>query len=260
MWIKITEILGKFSALSFSVKFLIISLAGTLGGSTYIAFLSEYATYYYAWDAGIRIPAEGSPYLKATIAAISFIAILASIFVFFVIYISGKVVVLIFFNIEGKEIRGILSISLSKMSWKRVLIASFSTGVIGAFLWGFTLYFKYGSDRDIIQESLQFGSFLFVSYIIMCKRVVTVMLSSSIALLFLALSPFILFNVELYGNLLKELGYGGKLPITVIYPSEKDKSRVSLFLRTSSSLFIFNKEGNIVEYPISEIKYIEYHK
>lgn len=90
------EKIFNFIPLSIPVKLILGGLIGAIGGSGYIGFLSEYATYYYAWDNSFRIPAEGSPYLKIAITSITFLIILASSFLFAGFYAMVKMTV--YFN------------------------------------------------------------------------------------------------------------------------------------------------------------------
>ena len=48
------------------------------------------------------------------------------------------------------------------------------------------------------------------------------------------------------------------MQVRIIAPDSNKKIDVPLYLRTHVSLFIENESKQIVEYPISEIKYIEY--
>ena len=262
MWDKIKVIIEKYFDLSFPVKFVVLSLAGSLGGSSYIAFLSEYATYYYAWTEGFRIPAEGSPYLKATIAAISFIVILSSLLVFLLNYIIGQSVLHMLTN--QMEIMGLpVDVSrafLRELSWKKVLLFAIGIGVFSGIGFGLDIYSSKGVNGKPILNGLGFGFFIFVLILILWQKKILVIFSSIVALLFFVTSPIALFNKNIYGSLLQELGYGGKLPILVMLPNEQTKTTVSLYLRTNTSIFVSNNSGAIVEYPISEIKYIEYQK
>ncbi len=52
------------SRFSIPIKIILAGIVSALGGSGYIGFLSEYATYFYALSNGFRIPAEGVTILK----------------------------------------------------------------------------------------------------------------------------------------------------------------------------------------------------
>ncbi|WP_236546617.1 hypothetical protein [Psychromonas sp. L1A2] len=77
---------------NFIVRYIFLSLLGTLGGATYVGKLSEYATYYYAWSNGFRVPAEGVPYLNLTVFGASFSIIILAIIAFTAIYFFGKLI------------------------------------------------------------------------------------------------------------------------------------------------------------------------
>ncbi|MGJ0516691.1 MAG: hypothetical protein ACR65O_13190 [Methylomicrobium sp.] len=75
-WIK------KFISLSFPIKLIIGSIASVIAGPGVVSFVSEYASYYYALEIGVRPPLEGIPYLSATTALVSFIFALSASIVF----------------------------------------------------------------------------------------------------------------------------------------------------------------------------------
>ncbi|WP_158301312.1 hypothetical protein [Janthinobacterium sp. BJB426] len=67
---------------SLPIKLILSSLLGILGGAGLLGILSDYATYYYAYEMGFRAPFESVPYLKATIAFSSLFLLLSSALVF----------------------------------------------------------------------------------------------------------------------------------------------------------------------------------
>src|SRR5690606_10988102 len=87
---KLKSIVVNLLEANFVIRFAILTFLGALGGSSYIGFISEFASYYYAWDVGFRIPAEGIPYLKLTVSAFSFIAISLGVIVFSLVYFIGQ--------------------------------------------------------------------------------------------------------------------------------------------------------------------------
>ncbi|WP_279451106.1 hypothetical protein [Aeromonas hydrophila] len=72
------------------IKAIISFLLPVLGGSTVIGFLSELAVYKYAFESGFRIPVEGIPYLRPTVAIISMLIILLFISTFIAMYFLIK--------------------------------------------------------------------------------------------------------------------------------------------------------------------------
>lgn len=72
---------------SIGYKLLISSFLGAVGGAGFMGFISEYATYIYALNYGIRLPVEGVPYLKIAITTSSFMLLFFSGLSFFAIYL-----------------------------------------------------------------------------------------------------------------------------------------------------------------------------
>ncbi|WP_404765070.1 hypothetical protein [Vibrio alginolyticus] len=90
MFDKIKNIIASLFRVNFVLRFAILTFLGALGGSSYIGFISEFASYHYAWDLGFRIPAEGMTYLKLTVSALSFVAISLGVLVFSLVYFIGQ--------------------------------------------------------------------------------------------------------------------------------------------------------------------------
>ena len=78
--------------LSIGFKLILSSILSALGGATFIGVLSEYATYYYSYSFGIRIPTEGVPYLSVLTSSLSFFVLFCSGIFFFIIYYFFKYV------------------------------------------------------------------------------------------------------------------------------------------------------------------------
>jgi hypothetical protein len=81
------ELWDKYAGLVFPLKLLIGTVLGIALGPGFVGLLSEYATYYYAIDLGIRPPLEGIPYLKSAVTAGSLL--LAVVVAFFFDFSDG---------------------------------------------------------------------------------------------------------------------------------------------------------------------------
>lgn len=255
---QIKKFIEVFLSWSFPVKFLISSLITSAVGSTYIIFLSEYATYYYAWKEGFRIPAEGTHYLSSTIGAITFLIIILGFLLYFTLILTFKIYNNFLTNHNGLA-KSILTalIDNNPKNISAIILASIVGGLsvtLGVFL--------SENEYEIKQLTAVFilgTTFMFLCFVSLWNKKTLITISAGIAIFFSLVSPIILFNTEIYGKIINELGYGGKLPIKIILPDNNEKIIVSLHLRTVSGLFISTKENKqVVEYPIKDIKYIEY--
>lgn len=256
---KIKVLLEKFLALSFPLKFLVSSLISSIVGSSYIIFLSEYATFYYAWSEGFRIPAEGTHYLTTTIGAISFFLIISGFILYFIILIFFKFLDFFLLSHNKGITKEVLTLLVDNNP-KNIL------GILGASLFlglasgvaGFISENRF-ETKDLVQLIILGTFFSLLVFMSMWSKKTLIIISASIAILFSVLSPIVLFNHEIYGTIIKELGYGGKLPIIITEPEKNKRIEASLYLRTISSLFISTKDNSqVIEYPIKDIKYIEY--
>ena len=72
--------------LSLGVKLVLSSILCAFGGSSFLGFMSEYATYTYTTAYGFRLPTEGIPYLIITVKALSFIFLLCGGICFLLLY------------------------------------------------------------------------------------------------------------------------------------------------------------------------------
>lgn len=261
MWEKIKQLLAKYGDISFPIKFAIVALMGSLGGSTYIAFLSEYATYYYAWHEGFRIPAEGSQYLNVAINAIGFFGILVSLLLFLAVVLVVPILILyitIFVSwLAGGSNARLALTEIKKANWKQAVCLSFFVSVFPAIMVG-KAYLSEATHP--VLSAIAVGSLSFIAFLSMWNTRVLIPLSAIVAMVCSILCPAILFNMDIYSMLLRELGYGGRLPVKVVLPESSEKIQTFLYLRTNSSLFLGNDGEPVIEYPVNNITYIEYEK
>lgn len=252
----IKNLYKQYNSLSFPKRYFILSIIASLSGSSYIAFLSEYATYIYAWDMGFRVPAEGVPYLASSIGAISFLIIILSLLVFLLMILIGIGIPKMFKDGHFFDDEDDLPPFTKEMFFNML----FFILLIGAML-GIAIHLIFNDWTFSFKEallSILYWQMIFAAFItIMYKKSTLIFFSALVALIFAISSPIMLFNTKTYGTLIKELGYGGKLPIVVTL--ENNSTSLSyLYLRTGSSIFLSEDNKTIIEYPISEIKSIQY--
>lgn len=262
--------------LSIPVKLILGGLLGALGGSGYIGFLSEYATYYYAWDNSFRIPAEGSPYLKIAITSITFLIIIASSFLFVGFYAMVKVIV--YFN---KMIAIPQNLILQRPGINKSLkiaILAFNTPVKEEYLKKFLLWVAIilfialmtigiiAKAQSASPATLTYPALIALSLIATASYTLPLVaisfkktlipISICMSIFFIGASPLFLFNQNAYSTILRVIGYGGGLRVVINNQNKPEYS--SLLLRTTDSIFIRQENQNAIEIPLSEVKEIKY--
>lgn len=68
----IARLLQWYADTPFFVRTLVTFILLAVTGSAFVAFLSTYATYWFAFRYGARIPVEGVPYLALSVAILGF--------------------------------------------------------------------------------------------------------------------------------------------------------------------------------------------
>ncbi|MEZ8196849.1 hypothetical protein [Vibrio cortegadensis] len=272
MFDKIKNIIASFFKVNFAIRFAILSFLGALGGSSYIGFISEFASYYYAWDLGFRIPAEGMTYLKLTVSALSFIAISLGVLVFSLVYFIGQLVLWYVYKSKfGINVLGVgvgvgidfsdflpaLRIVTLKKILPIALIMSLISGVVGFVA---PIYDETITINNYVLSLIAFvGMFFFI--IILWNTKALLIFSGIFSLVVGVVIPNILFDSDTYAYLLRQLKYGGGIEVK-ISPSYSKSSESSesfkLLLRTSSSLILLNKTHEILEVPHTKINTISY--
>lgn len=270
------EKIFNFIPLSIPIKLILVGLMGALGGSGYIGFLSEYATYYYAWDNSFRIPAEGSPYLKIAITSITFLIIVASSFVFIGFFTMVKMIMY-----SNKMMLVPQNIILQSSGFSRTLkiaIIAFNTPIKKEYLnkiialvslalfilsmgIGLTVNSQGSSLNKIsylslVAISLIASALYTLPLIAISYKKTLIPISVGMSIFFLVSSPLFLFNQNIYSTILREIGYGGGIRIALNNQSESEYT--SLLLRTTDSLFIRKENKSAIEIPLSEVKEIKY--
>ena len=262
-WIKRLPIPARLALMAF---------ATALTGSGYIGILSEYATYWYAYNHSIRLPLEGIPYLRITIASTTFavtsFAFCVFLFIRFhatlVIYISTKMDASISTRIDGKSFVD----RLRKMPLKRFLLLTIpSIAFLMLIGYAFVRYAPLptfpGAPRPIF-GALFFGVFAAFQYAIMRWPSGRNWLGGALAFSILIAAPMILFNVDRYKQVLAILKYGGEVPISITLREAQEEAHERfegvLLLRTGSAVFM-RPQGSehAKEFQLEAIRHIIYH-
>lgn len=270
------EKIFNFIPLSIPVKLILGGLIGAIGGSGYIGFLSEYATYYYAWDNSFRIPAEGSPYLKIAITSITFLIILASSFLFAGFYAMVKMTV--YFNKMIAIPQNLILQRRGVNKSVKIAILVFNTPIKKEYLKRFLIWIAIilflalmtigitAKTQSASPDSLTYPAIAVLSLIATALYILPLVaisykktlipISISMSLFFIVASPLFLFNQNAYSTILRVIGYGGG--VKVVINNQRKPEYSSLLLRTTDSIFIRQENQNPIEIPLSEVKEIKY--
>jgi len=278
----------KISSWSFPAKIVFTALVGGLGGSSLVGFLSEYATYVYCISYGIRPPAEGIPYLKATITTASIFLLLSGAVIFIFAALILKYFIGYFVAIERllkklkpksdksllDKIRAELSASprdqMKNLSRKRfflftspliILLISLLMLLIFTqteFLNRFCTLQRYSPVRLSILTAL----LLWIPSLVIWRPKLLWWLAAVASLMNILFWIGILFTPKYHAELLKSIGYGGGLPVFIELKektTEPINGQVSLLLRTSSSVIILDVQKSLItEIPIEQVAKIRH--
>ncbi len=245
---------------NFVIRNMIIIFLGSLGGATYLGKVSEVATYYYAWNSGFRLPAEGVPYLALTVFALSFFVFISAFLVYMAVYFFGKV---FFSYVENDRItstvRLILRTSLQNKSLVEVLAAGLAASTLLSIV-AFTIPYLDQSievNRWIVVPVTFILSF--ISFASLLDRGMLKILAAIIALVCAFGFPMAMFNQTNYVYTLNILQYGGGISVDIT-TSKAKYTGSKLLLRTSQSLILKDSEDNrIIEIPFSKVEAISYN-
>jgi hypothetical protein len=275
---RVRNIINAVSNLSLPIRLTIGGLIGVLGGSSFLGFISEFAGYSYAIHYGARPPLEGIPYLRASVTLLSLTLFLAGAAAFTTVYFIGK----IFFMPIDVTLRSLAWVKkaspdqvrraairirtmpiLEKM--KRVAMASiFLTGAIlsMAFISGLTI--EPGSKITFtLVDAVLIYALSFVLYMLMLSPQVWRWLALLSATFLFVIAPIALFNAHFYSRLLRFIGYGGGIHVSLVFSEPEAevmrRTEGALFLRTSSAIILYDfRQGKFHEIPMQTIRSISH--
>ena len=282
-----------FASTSFIHRFIITTAFGIIGGSTFIGFLNTYAIYLYAYRFGARIPVEGVPYINLAAFLVSLAFFLTAVVCVVISYafltLSTYVYLAILFianGVIGPE-TGIHKIDPSDKVLGRILIL---IPLIFPFLVVISLI-ALSYDFDLVYENLSrplFGepplsstSLTFnlttptiIFFIVIQVLIILIVVTSKwrwltkwvVLILTVSLIAFVIwsmfFSPNVYTTFLREIKFGGGVPIDIIYESVKDgESTINghLFLISANNYVVYEStHQRYIEVPISKVTQIHY--
>ena len=104
LWHSGKELVAPYLDLALAVKLAVGALIGLIAGPGLLGYVSEYATYWFAFHEGIRPPLEGIPYLRTAVTTSSFALALLSALAFIVALLAASLVVWLLHCILGYSI------------------------------------------------------------------------------------------------------------------------------------------------------------
>lgn len=269
----------RFLGLSLPLKLIVGSIVGAVAGPGVVGVMSEYASYAYALEIGVRPPLEGIPYLSATAALASLIIAVLAAFVFvltrWVISMIGGQVVEIVGNLLSiidkgldayresggklfKKISARESLnSIRDLPLKKIIVLS---GGLSAALVALVNVLPISlSETDAKALSIVIALYVTVAIFTIWSRSFAFFIAGVAVVAFYALSLGTLFDAEKHRTFLRLIGYGGEIPIEVEFGPSETPLELSLSIRTTTALLgrPAGKDG-IVEIPLSRVKRISY--
>lgn len=271
----------KFGALAFPIRLLIGAFVTLIAGSG-LGIVAEYAAYRWALYYGIRPPLEGIPYLKLAVTGLTIFIFAAGAAVYTLIYILASAI------LERMEtfIRSFSSYAriLGRASPRLIFIRrtfklmplyrrlSFASAFLTSVIFGLLVlaahylvqFFSGGQELNLLENIGVFTLALLASLLIW-DRNVRVWLALISTAVFTVAVPTSFFHIDIYSNILRTLGYGGGLPITITVAEDKsatqDRTKVTghLMLRTTTSLILFEPlEERVREIPLQHVLFIDH--
>lgn len=256
-----------------------------------IGFLSELAVYKYAFESGFRIPVEGIPYLRPTVAIISMLIILLFISTFIAMYflikmtsnkilISNKIASRILprkptFESYGTPLEEIVKMVMEDINLTKKIIFTSLSSLFFSSLFIFFQKAQYEIFMSILGvvpvhieliKAHALGALMLLFILIFSlhwsilkpeiKKFIPIY--TTVALILIALS--LMFNNELYEKFLRMTGFGGGKEITIY--SQKDLQTISgkLLIQSNERYIILLKNNDIIEFPVSYTNRVKYAK
>jgi hypothetical protein len=275
-----------------SVKLILGALLTLLAGPGFLGYISDYATYYYAYNMGIRTPLEGVPYIKAAVTAASVFLLFASALIFalsiFLVNSSLNTIKNYFNTSEpilqrfaeflhvkyksSADYETTVQSIRSQGTWLKILFIV-ATSFLFSMLVGVTEYFLTYHNSNLGSGALLkltrefFPVFIYVSAVLASLLFLRFLwkLAFALATAFIVMCLFFMFQPGHYASFLQVIGYGGGIPVSLT--CKNDVSRIdicagekSLILRTNETLILLDKDRNVIfEVPREEFLYVRYN-
>lgn len=256
----------RFWSLDYWQRMLLVTGFSALSGSMFIGFINRYALYVYAYTQGVRIPVEGVPYLDLAVTLVSFgviaLAILYSSMVYWMFarvkFIASRYRL---YDSKGKK---------AALLFVYVMLAILSI-VIGERA---LAYLANNSDFPLphgvetLRTPLVGAIGIVVLIIILALRpahdAIKRRTAATAALLVTGLMIMAMFTPKVYGAFLREIRFGGGLPVDVTVQKADtvfETIRARLVVYTNNGLLLRKADsGEVLEIyreRISSLAYLD---
>jgi hypothetical protein len=258
------RIIQWYQALSLPARFALGAVLSALGSSGFIGVLTKFGAYWNVIYYGVRVPADGIPYVGETAAIISFLILLGAAFAFIATYAVLSAVAWVLARVKQLDawLRRIMTTQVRKQhpdsTDEQVLVhvnyrvqlvyKLFSTqlGLVGL-LW---VANYIGHLRWL------FGSYAVVVLVVQFVKPRTI---AVVVATITILASFALWYPPWYASFLRTIGYGGGSSISVMTShDDPDPIRGYLLLRTGPALLWYDGKQSILEIPTTRVHEIDY--
>lgn len=271
-------VIRRYSEFALPVR-LAISAALTLAAGTGLGFVAEYAAYNWAMHYGLRPPLEGIPYLRVAVTALTFSILVGGAMA----YLAARLLIAMFVEWVHKNVEHVQDVGESieaaapktkavinaVVAWYRrraPLEAVVIAGLVSLLPLLYVLYVEAPAKNPpkLLQVCGMWVLFFCAMLLIWNVRVQYWIATAAVAIVIFVL-PVALFNTEIYGHVLRGLGYGGgsAVSITVVEDPQSRASRTQvvgyLMLRTNSSLIVYERSSQRMrEIPIEQVLFLDH--
>lgn len=267
------HLLKWYSHLSIWHRLVLGALLGALGGSTFIGFLNTYALYRYAFRYDARIPVEGVPYLGLAASVLSFaflfMALSCATLIYGLLRASTALIRTGFSSVAAivwKLLRPSMEADHRRTAgWLSIvssILSGFLTAVVSAAAWQPSLgSFEFKRPELVLVAVIGVAGVGLTVLSIYPNWVRWIALYLTLALVMLTAAA--LFIPEFYAARLRQIGYGGGTPTTLICKDEQPcvpGRRLNLFLITSDTYVLYDVASReYVEVPKTSVQRVQYN-
>lgn len=278
VYLRLKAIATQFVDLSLGIKLLIGSIIGALGGSTFIGFISEYATYYFAYYHGARLPVEGVPYLKLAVTLVSLAIFGGTLLCFGVMYwILRQLLAMTVHYARSLPWVREEDLPLEALPLRRYILVGLPAVLVATlpiFL-SFTIQsFEVTPAESVwwVPAGMSPRWFVLVGYL--ATALVLVVLArkpkgvkwfmTSLSLVLVVGISASLFTPTVYGEFLRGIRFGGGIEVVVSrncdgLPDCRNLETGYLLLRTREAAILYRERSAMyVEIPTNQIRSYEY--
>jgi hypothetical protein len=282
---KLTDAARTGISYSFPLKLLFSAILPVAAGTGFLAYFTDYATYYYAASVGVRVPLEGLQYLKASVTLASFLLLVTCAGVFTVLTLLAKIFGMLVISSRKQvdqskdafdpnaESEPDGFVARFKYFW-RADVRKFTLGWrMCACVVSMALTTLIGWIATLLLPNIDSGGTIVISTCALFGFFATLSFAVPGSIWFISFgftSAWFLFclsflmNTAKYEWFLHTIGYGGKIAVTLHKKAdsqlpELSKTPTLLVIRTNEFFVVVDTDKKeILEIPRAEIHYVSY--